>query len=302
MPAAAPVAPSQAQASWISGVIGGPPDLSVFVRPTAARGDTYWGPMLSRVLAGRDNESDFISHGSGLMVLNARQIDLHIAIRDPINYRNTKGDPRSIGWVGVIHGMVPTDPLGLRTGGGKPLFAPAYRLPSGVLMYPPDAAYAQQFGLFAPTLFVTPDGTCVVTEQVSAPHARDMLAQNGGPPPALQAAPESLGGVTASVTSLRFLNGGKDEKAAMIQGAIATGFGLRGGANGAIDGYADYATSDDAERAFAAFQRTCAERAEKCALEPGWFKDAKAERDDRRIVVTLLFSDAMLSSVRELTP
>jgi hypothetical protein len=32
------------------------------------------------------------------------------------------------------------------------------------------------------------------------------------------------------------------------------------------------------------------------------FKDAKAERDDRRIVVTLLFSEAMLNSVRELTP
>jgi hypothetical protein len=301
-PVAAPSAPTQAQSTWIANVIGGPPDVSVFVRPNAARADTYWGPMLSRALAARDRDDDFISHGSGMMVVNARQIDLHLTIRDPLHYKNAKGDPRAIGWVGVIHGLVPLDPLGLRTGGGRPLFAPSWRLPSGVLMYPPDAAYAHELGPFAPTLFVTPDGTCIVTEQISAPHARDVLAQNGAAPAPLQAASDSLAGLTFGVTSLRFLGAGKNDKAAMVQGVIAAGFGLRGGTQGSVDGYADYVTADDAERAYTAFQRTCAEKAEACALEPGMFKDAKAERDDRRIAVTLAFSDAMLSSLRELTP
>src|SRR5260221_5482738 len=140
------------------------------------------------------------------------------------------------------------DPVGIGGGAGRPLSAPPYRLPSGVLMYPPDPAYAREYGYFAPTLFVTPDGTCVVTEQISATRTRDMLAQNPAPPPPLQAAQASLGGATFGVTSLRFLNARRNDPASMTQGALVAGFGLRGGSNGSVEGYADYATEEDAVR------------------------------------------------------
>jgi len=301
-PVAAPSAPPPAVASWVGAAIGGAPDLSFFVRPAAARSDAYWGPLLSRVLAGRDQDGDFIGHGSGTMILTARQIDMHFAIRDPLNFRGSKGDASMVAWVGVLYGVAPLDPLGLRSGAGHPLFAPPYRLPTGVLAYPPDAGYAHQYGILAPTLFVTPDGTSIVTDGGSAARARDLLAVNAAAPPMLQASNEALAGTTFGVTSMRFLNAGKNERASMMQGMIDAGFGLRGGTTGSIEGYADYATQDDATRAYSAFQRTCAEKMDTCALEPGWFKDAKAEQTDKRIVVKLAFSDALLRSLQSYAP
>jgi hypothetical protein len=304
-PVAAPSAPAPALTSWVGAAIGGAPDLSFFVRPTAARSDAYWGPLLSRVLSGQDKEGDFIGHGSGTMILTARQIDMHFAIRDPLKLHGSsgsKGDPSMIAWVGVLYGVMPLDPLGLRSGAGRPLFAPPYRLPTGVLAYPPAADYAHEYGILAPTLFVTPDGTSIVTDGGSAVRARDLLATNAAAPPPLQAANEALAGTTFGVTSMRFLNAGKNDRASMMQGMIDAGFGLRGGATGSIEGYADYATSDDATRAYTAFQRTCAEKMDTCALEPGWFKDAKAEQTERRIVVKLAFSDALLRSLQSYAP
>lgn len=304
-PVAAPSAPPPAVTSWVGAAIGGAPDLSFFVRPTAARADAYWGPLLGRVLSGGDREGDFISHGSGIMILTARQIDMHFAIRDPLKFSgssNSKGDPSAVAWVGVLYGVAPLDPLGLRSGAGRPLFAPPQRLPTGVLAYPPDAAYAQQYGTLAPTLFVAPDGTSIVTDGGSAVRARDLLARDATAPPPLQAANEALAGTTFGVTSMRFLSAGKNDRASMMQGMIDAGFGLRGGAAGSIEGYADYATSDEATRAYTAFQRSCAEKADTCALEPGWFKDARAEQTDRRIVMKLAFSDALLRSLQSYAP
>ena len=295
----APSAPSPAASSWVAAAIGSAPDLSIFARPSA-RADAYWGPLLARLLAGSDHEGDFISHGSGMMVLNARQIDMHFTLRDPIHSKDI--DPRSVGWVGILHGLMPLDPLSLRSGAGRPLFAAPSRLPSGVVMYPPDPEYLRTYSFFAPTLFITTDGTAIVTEQVSAPRTRDLLSQYGAPPPALQAPAASLAGATFGITSMRFLSAGKSDKTAVMQGAVVAGFGLRGGANGAVDGYVDYASTDDAERAYAALIRTCAERKDQCVFEPGLFRDAKAEREGRRIVVTLAFSDKLLRSLQQSSP
>lgn len=294
----APRAPTNAHAAWIAAVLGVPPELSVLVRPTAARADAYWGPLLSRVLAGRDRPGDFISHGSGAMVLNARQIEMHFANRDPFKtQRDSQGDPRSIAWVGIIHGIVPLDPQALRSGGGRPLFGPPFRMPSGVTMFPPDAGYAHEFGLFAPTLFITPDGTCIVTEGVSAPRARDFFAMNAAPPVPLEADPAALAGVTFGVTSVRFLNATKNDPSAIVQGMLVASLGLRGGAGGAIEGYADYASSDEASRAYTALQRMCAD-SEKCILPSGTFRNAQATRDDRRISMSFALSEAALRSIQ----
>jgi hypothetical protein len=141
-----------------------------------------------------------------------------------------------------------------------------------------------------------------LTDQISAPHARDVLERGTPIPAPLEAASDSLGGATVGVTSLHFLNAEKNDRAAMMQGMTAMGFGLRGGTNGAIEGYADYATSDDASRAYTAFQSSCADKPESCALEPGMFGDAKAERSGARIALTLAFSRAALRSLQDLAP
>ncbi len=299
----APRAPSANEAAWVSAVLGAPPSSSLFVRPNAIRGDAYWGPLVGRVLGGRDRPGDFISHGSGNMILNARQFDMHFSIRDPIAYRqkNTKSDPRSVAWLGVIHGLAPIDPLAMRSGAGRPMFAPPWRLPSGVTMYPPDQAYAAEYGVFAPTLFIMPSGTVVVTEQVSAPRAHGFFSSNNMAAPPLEAAPAAIAGVTMGITSMRFLNVGKHDQTALLQGATSAAFGVRGGTNGAVEGYADYATSDDAKRGYAALQRTCAGRADGCILDPTMFKDAQADRDGTRITVSLAFTDSLLNSVRDTT-
>ncbi len=303
-PVAAPSPPTAAQSTWIASVVGATPDMSLFVRPNAARADTYWAPLIARALSNSDRPSDFISHGSGMMILNAQQIDLYVSIRDPLRFssKNSKVDLSSVGWVGVIHGMAPIDPVALRNGSGVPLFAAGSRLPSGVMMYPPNDEYAREYEPYAPTLFVTGDGTCIVTEQVSAPRARDFFASNGTPPDVLEAAPDALAGVTSNVTSMRFLSAEKNDQAAVLQGAVAIGFGLRGGNEGAIDAYADYATSDDASRGYKGLQATCLEKTDSCLLDPGWFRDAKAVRDGQRIAMRLTFSEKLLRSLRDWTP
>jgi hypothetical protein len=277
----------------------------VFVRPNAARADAYWGPLIARYLSARGSRGDFISHWSGAVVLTAQQIDMYIVDRDPLDRAREKSklDTRGIGWVGIVYGHPPFDPLVLQAGSGKPLFAPPLRLPTGVLVFPPHPAYQDEYGAFAPTLFITPDGTCIVTEQVSAPRVQNMLAANPTPPPPLTAAPESLGGVTFGVTTLRFVNGGRQEKnASFAQGMVAAGFGLRGGAGGAVEGYADYSTSEDATNAYGAVQRTCAQRTDQCILDPSLFRDAKLEQSGNRLVMTLVFSDKLLQSIQSLQP
>ena len=297
MPIAAPTA---AQVSWVGDLIGGPPDLSIVVRPSALRADPYWGPTVARALAAHDLGGDIISQGSVAVLANAQQIELHVVVRDPLRWANGQNlDPRSIGWVGIVHGLG-LDPGSFRSGAGRPMFAAAERLPSGVVAYAPDAAYAEEYGLFAPTLFILPDGTAVVTEQVSAPRARDALARNGTSPAALATAPEALGGIVMGISTLHFLSAGKADRASISQGATAMGFGLRGGANGAVEGYADYATTDDAARAYAALERACAERSDGCTFAPGMFKDAKAERSGGRISVSLVFTEATLRSIGSL--
>jgi hypothetical protein len=301
-PAVAPSLPDAAGAQTLANLMGSAADLSVLLRPNEVRADAYWGPLLSRSLAGRDRPGDFITHSSGMMALNARQIELHFTVRDPLNFKKSKIDPRIIGWVGVIRGLAPLDPLSLRSGSGGALFAPPFRLPSGVLAYPPDAAYAREFGLFAPTLFMMPDGTALFTEQVSAPRATDFLARYPVAPAPLVAAPESLAGLSAAITTVRFVSAEKTDKAALTQGMVAARFGLRGGSNGLVEAHFDYASSDDAERANTAFQRACAEKAEACKLEPGLFREAKVERKGKSLVLTLVFSDALLRSVQAYTP
>jgi hypothetical protein len=293
---AAPSPPNDSESAFLRATIGGKPDMSVFIRPKAARGDAYWGPMINRALSGRDNESDFISHSSGMALLDARQIDLHVTVRDPIALKkHDKVDPSALGWVGVIFGLS-IDPFSIRDGKGRPLFVPGERLSSGVVSYGPSDLFTHDLGALAPTLFVTRDGTCVVTDPISAPQMRQVLAQTGEPPAPLVATDDSLGGITFGVTSLRFLEKGRNS--GPFQGIVQAGYGLRGGRNGAIEGYADYASSDDADRAFSVFQRTCVENSKECVFEPSLFRDAKAERDGVRILVTLAFSEPLLKSLQ----
>lgn len=299
-------APAPALSSWVAAVTGAPPELSMFIRPSAIRADPYWGPMFSRLAAERDRRGDFISHGSALQLANARQLDVHVTIRDPLRYAESKKsskktDAGMIGIIAVFHGLPPTDPLALRSGGGLPLYAPPFRLPSGVLMYWPDRNYLAEFE-YAPTLFVTPDGTSILVDPYSATRARDVLAMNAAPPPPMEAAPAMLAGGTGSVTSLRFIDARRADPGTIFQGAKLAGVGVRGGSNGSVEGFLDYSTSDDAARAYQAFMQSCAQKPESCELEPGMFKDARAERDDRRILVTLAFSDAMLRSIQSWTP
>lgn len=301
-PVAAPLAATAEQASFERAVMGVAPEISFFVRPVAARADANWGPLVQRVLSGRDRESDFLSHGSGGVLLGARQIDLHFARRDILAFGRDKGDPRSFAWLGVIYGLPPTDPQAFRDGSGRPLFAAPTRLPSGVLELDPSAEYAQEFSPLAPTLFVTPDGTALVTDAVSAAAARDLLARDPSPPAPLEAASDSLGGATASVTSLRFINASEPSREPFLRGVIVSGVGLRGGSFGSVDGYVDYASSEDARLAFSAWRRACAESGSACALEPGLFRDAKVELSGPRLLLTLSFSDALMRSIRDFSP
>lgn len=241
----APSAPSAAQASFL----GQTPDVTLFVRPAALRSDPYWGRIVSRALEKNHEWSALAS---------ARQIDVHIAVRDPL-FLSKRSE--SIGWVAFVHGASEEpDPKSIP-------------------------------GVF----FRASDGTIVASDRGSEARVREAVARDGVPR-SLDAAAESLGGVAFAVTSLRFFDGKGD----VVQGMTAVGYGLRGGTNGAIEGYADYASSDDAARAYTEFQRTCVEKSEKCILPPMWFRDAKAERRDRRIAVTLTFSDKLLESLSEI--
>jgi hypothetical protein len=279
--------------------LGAAPDASVTIRPQAARTDPYWGPLFGRLLAGRDHRRDIISHGSGAMVLNAQQIDLHVVYRDPLGLSgsNKKADPRAIGWLGVVYGAVPFDPAAVRDGDGRPLFVPPFRMPSGVLVFFANPAYAHDFGSIAPTAFLLPNGTYIVADQTSAPRVQGMLAQNPAPPVALESPPDSLGGLTFAVTSLRFVDP-RSAGGAITQGMVAAGLGLRGGAGGSVDGYASYATSDDAQRGYEALQRECASKPDACFFSPGMFRDARASRDGTRLNVSLAFTDKLLSSLQ----
>jgi hypothetical protein len=236
------------------------------------------------------------------MVLNAQQIDLYVAFRDPLGFESRRKEAGAVGWMGVLYGLAPLDPLSLRNGSGISLFAPPFRLPSGVLAYPVDGTYLREYGELSAALFVLPNGTCVVTDQVSAPHARDLFAYNAAPPPSLQSAPDALGGASFAVTSMRFVSSKKGDGGSMMQGAVGAGVGLRGGRNGAIDAYADYASADDASRAYGAFQRTCEQKLDSCLFEPRMFKDARADLTGSRILVTLAFSDAILRSLQNYSP
>ncbi len=277
--------------------------MSITVRPQAARTDAYWGPLVGRVLALPDHAGDIISHGSGAVVLNAQQIDLHVVYRDPIGLqgRSSKVDANAVGWLGIIYGAVPFDPLAVRDGGGRALFSPPFRMPSGVLVFFANPAYARDYGAIAPTAFLLPNGTYVVSDQTSAPHIQGMLAQNPAPPPALEAPPDLLAGTTFAVTSLRFVDAKAGGRAAITQGMVAAGVGLRGGTGGSVGGYATYATSGDAERGYDALQRECASQPDQCLLSPGLFRDARATRDGNRIAVSLVFTEKLLNSIQSQT-
>jgi hypothetical protein len=300
------VAPVATDSAWIQQFLGGPADFTAMVRPNALRFDTYWGPLVSRLMA--HEHGDPYERMSAQQLASARQIDMYVTLRDPLllyGGGHSKGgvDARAVGWVAIVYGMPPTDPVGLRMHHGEPVFAPPVRLPSGVLMFNGDLNLASESSGLSPTLFFTPDGAWIATDQVSAPHVREFLTRTPNAPPQLSSTSDGLAGVTMSVTSMKFVDSGKsDPGAAMWSGAVAAGLGLRGGANGALEGYADYATSDDADRAYKAFQSQCARKPEDCVIKPGFFKEARAEKDDKRLLVTLAFSDALLRSIRSYDP
>lgn len=292
---AAPNPPNGSESALLQASLGSKPEMSFFVRPKLARTDRYWGPMLERAIKKKDSGSDPISRSSMSMLLDAQQIDFHIAIRDPIALQSkSKSDPSAIGWVGVFFGLS-IDPLALRDGSNRPLFLPGERLPSGVMSYAPTETQVQALGALVPSLFVAKDGTCVVADRQSAQQMRGVLGTTGEPPAPLEATADALAGITFGVTSMRFFD--KHDNAT-LQGMVRAGYGLRGGRNGAIEGYADYASSDDASRAFSAFQKTCVENPKECVFEQSLFRDARAERDGTRILMTLAFAQPLLESLQ----
>lgn len=298
------VAPVATDSAWIPQFLGGPADFTVMVRPNALRFDPYWGPLVSRQMA--HEQGDAYARMSAQQLASSRQIDLYVTLRDPLRLYGGGGkgaDATAIGWVAIVYGMAPTDPVGLRMRHGEPIFAPPVRLPSGVLMFNGDGNLASESSGLSPTLFFTADGAWIATDQVSAPHVRDFLSRTPHAPPQLSSTPDGLAGFTMSVTSMKFVDSGKkDASAAMMSGAVAAGLGLRGGANGALEGYADYDTSDDADRAYKSFQSQCAAKPEECVIKPGFFKEAKAEKDEKRVLVTLAFTDALLRSIQSYSP
>lgn len=293
------VAPVATDSAWIPQFLGSPADFTVMVRPNAIRYDTYWGPMVSRAMA--YEKGDAYERMAAQQLGSSRQIDVYVTMRDPLRLygggKNGKGvDATALGWVAIIYGMPPSDPVALRNRHGEPFFTPPVRLPSGVLVFNGSGDFANDSSGLSPTLFFTSDGAWIATDQVSAPHIRDFLTRTPNAPPALSSTPDGLAGFTMSVTSMKFVDSSKD--AALWAGATAAGLGLRGGANGALEGYADYATSDDADRAYKSFQAQCAAKPEDCVIKPGFFKEAKAEKDDKRVLVTLAFTDALLRSIQ----
>ena len=294
------VAPVATDSAWIPQFLGGPADFTTMVRPNALRFDTYWGPLVSRLMA--NEHGDAYSRMSVQQLASSRQIDVYVTLRDPLRLYgggNSKGvDATAVGWIAIVYGMPPTDPVPVRTNHGGPVFTPPVRLPSGVLMFSGDANLANESAGLSPTLFFTPDGAWIATDQVSAPRVRDFLSRTPTAPPQLSSTADGLAGVTMNVTSMKFVDSAKNASSAMWSGATAAGLGLRGGANGALEGYADYATSDDADRAYKSFQAECAAKPNECMIQPGFFKEAKAEKDDKRLLVTLAFSDALLRSIQ----
>jgi hypothetical protein len=293
------VAPVATDSAWIPQFLGVPADFTVMVRPNAIRYDAYWGPLVARSMS--YNKGDDYERMMAQQLGSSRQIDMYVAMRDPLRLYagKSKGvDANSIGWVAIVYGMPPTDPVAARMRHGEPLFMQPVRLPSGVLMFNGNPNLANESEGLSPTLFYTQDGAWIATDQVSAPHIRDFLTRTPNAPPALSTTADGLAGFTMSVTSMKFLNPEKTGDAALYAGATAAGLGLRGGANGALEGFADYATSDDADRAYKAFQSQCAAKPEQCIIQPGIFKEAKAEKDDKRLLVTLAFTDAMLRSIQ----
>ncbi len=297
------VAPVATDAAWIPQFLGGPADVTVMVRPNAIHFDAYWGPLVSRLMA--HEKGDAYTRMSVQQLASARQIDMYVTLRDPLRLYGGHGkgaDATAIGWVAIVYGMPPTDPAGLRMDHGQPVFAAPIRLPSGVLMFNGDGNLASESSGLSPTLFFTADGAWIATDQVSAPHVRDFLSRTPNAPPQLSTATDGLAGITMSVTSMKFVDSGKNANSAMMAGAVAAGLGLRGGANGALEGYADYASSADADRALKSFEAECAAKPNECSIQPGFFKEAKAEKDDKRLLVTLAFSDALLRSIKNYDP
>ncbi len=299
------VAPVATDAAWIPQFLGGPADVTVMVRPNAIRFDTYWGPLVSRLMA--HEKGDAYTRMSVQQLAAARQIDMYVTLRDPLRLygggNHGKGvDATALGWVAMVYGMPPTDPVALRMHHGDPVFTQPIRLPSGVLMFNGDGNLANETAGLSPTLFFTADGVWIATDQVSAPHVRDFLTRTPNAPPQLSTATDGLAGITMSVTSMKFVGSEKTSSSAMMAGAVAAGLGLRGGANGALEGYADYASSGDADRALKSFEAECAAKPNECTIQPGFFKEAKAEKDDKRLLVTLAFSDALLRSIKNYDP
>jgi hypothetical protein len=95
---------------------------------------------------------------------------------------------------------------------------------------------------------------------------------------------------------MRFV--GAESGPSVTAGAVGAGIGLRGGANGALEGFADYASDGEAERAYKSLQESCAQHTKECVFPPSFFKEVRAERGDKRVRVTMFFSDALLRSIK----
>jgi hypothetical protein len=297
------VAPVATDSAWIPRFLGGPADFTAMLRPNAVRYDTYWGPLVGRMLADTSHESDASQRMAAQQLSQARQIDTYVTLRDPLRlYGGSKGDisANSVGWVTIIYGMPPSDPVAFHAKHGQPLFLPPVRLPSGVLMFNAEPKLAADSAGLTPTLFFTTDGAWIAADQVSALRVRDFLLRTPTAPPQLSSTADGLAGITMGVTSMKFMN--PKDAGAMAAGVVAAGIGLRGGSSGALEGYADYDTKEDAERAYKSFQTECAAKPNDCIIKPGFFKEARAERDDRRVLVTFAFSDALLRSIQSYSP
>jgi hypothetical protein len=295
------IAPTQ-DTAWATQSLGGQSDLAVMIRPTAAREDTYWGPLANRLLSETKSSHDATTRWAR-GVSSAKEIDVYLTLRDPLllaggSHKHGQVGAGAIGWIAVVYGMPERDPRSFTDDDGKPLFLPPSNLSSGVTMWPADPEFASESGGLVPTVFTTRDNVWIAADQVSAPRVSDMLARSSSPPPPLASAPDALAGVAFSVTSMRFVSAGSSDPGNVAAGAVAAGIGLRGGANGALEAFADYGSDADAERAYKSLQESCAQHTKECVFPPSFFREVRAERGDKRIRVTMLFSEALLRSIQ----
>jgi hypothetical protein len=301
-----PIAPSN---GWIASLLGSPSNISIVVRPNQLMTDPYWGPAMQRSLAKPDkkHDPDEVPNQQLGAFMRAQQLEAYIVVRDWSRAERVKSEDvgvETLGYAYVVRGLPVTDPLTLTTKRGERLFAPPTRLPSGVLEFPPNAAYAQHKRGLAATLFIMPDGTWVGVDSYTAQRAHGIYGNTGQAPPAMEIeANAMLGGFVDAAVIEAASRRAETRDDNWKRGLVGAGLVLHGGRDGAIEGILDYAKDGDAERSAdwmkSELRAACKDRELACVLIKTMIRDVKVSADDRRVSVRFYFSELLLRKLAE---